>query len=131
MKIEQLIEKKKQYNNLLEKLDIIQKNINSTISEITSAIEHYKSSYTIDEELADKSILTKVKVDLEEINKKIVLMKYKINSKIINIGSLMDDYYNSSTISTVSSTSSNHSSNNNNDSNKPGKIFKNRRNEIK
>lgn len=127
MTIEQLIEKKRQYNNLLEKLDIIQKNINNSINEIALGIEHYEGSYTIDEELADKSVLLKVKTNLEEINKRIVTMKYKINSKITNIDSLMDDYYNSSTTTDSNTSNSNHSSNNNNNNNKKSsKIIKNR-----
>lgn len=118
MTIEQLIEKKRQYNNLLEKLDVILKNINDSISEINVAIVHYKNSYTIDDDLVDKSVLLKVKVNLNEELKRINASKYRINSKIANVSGLMDDYYNSIANSNTNSSdnisnnvSSNHSSN--------------------
>ncbi|MGM9875608.1 MAG: hypothetical protein ACI310_00030 [Bacilli bacterium] len=110
MTIEQLIENKKQYNSLLEKLDIIQKNINNSISEIATATNHYRNSYTIDEELADKKVLLKTNTELNEISKKIEIIKYKINSKIVNINNSVDDYYNASSNDT--NNNSNHPQNN-------------------
>lgn len=82
MILEQLIEKKRQYNNLLDKLDIILKNINNSVDEINNMIDHYHDSYIIDEEITDRNVLLNTKENLNKIIKNIETIKIKVNSKI-------------------------------------------------
>lgn len=92
MMIEQLIEKKRKYNILLDKLDIILKNIHSSIEELNNTIEHYQDSYVIDDEIKDKNTLLDTKDNLNKIIKNLETIKIRINSKINYLDTEINNY---------------------------------------
>lgn len=92
MTAEQLIEKKRKYTNLLDKLDMILKNINNSIEEITNMKKHYQDSYVIDDEIKDKNTLLDTKDNLNKIIKNLETIKIRINSKINYLDTEINNY---------------------------------------
>lgn len=91
--IEKLIEERKQYYVLLEKVESAKKHIDDSIKEINSAIENYNKSYMINEKRADNNNLTNVKDSLSATSARLSINIEKINNNISNLGKMIDQYY--------------------------------------
>lgn len=91
--IDNLIEKKKQYYSLLDKVESTKKNIDDSIKHIGNGIESFQKSYVIEEESADNNILEDVQNNCVSISERLALNIENINSEIKSLDRQINQYY--------------------------------------
>lgn len=90
--IDEILNKKKQYTALFDKLSTIKKNINATVEKCAEGERQYKDGYTINDITADGNNLSSINNNLTAISKKIEVVMNKISIEISKLNKDINNY---------------------------------------
>ena len=134
--IDSLLEKKKQYYNLLDKVEITKKNIDDSIKHIELSIDSFQKSYIVEDKKADNNILETVETNCIAISERLSQNIENINREIHNLDIRIEEYYAALAAAAAAAAKaqekgnndSGGNSNSNGNNNTPGKSSPNNRN---